>query len=226
VAARAISETILVSLAIMVSLRASIERAPAEGREQSGVDDVVSGDRELGVQTAHEVEDELRLRNGVTDIVKRVSEGHHALTVVGDGGVTLNKSMKLIAEVDRTRLLVVVEEIEDGCVKGTSRLIIGTHGEGEDGVFDIVVESALDGVVGLRPHQIRGTCRDVWIKVGKKSKLPHHGPEEGAPAGEIRAGEFQGDRHVGFDVDGGKRVEDDWSNVGGERARRESVAGC
>jgi hypothetical protein len=190
VAARAISETILVSLAIMVSLRASIECAPAEGRERSGVDDVVGGDRELGVQTAHEVEDELRLQNGVTDIVKRVSEGHHALTVVGDGGVTLNKSMKLVAEVDRTRLLVVVEEIEDGGVKGTSRLIIGTHGEGEDGVFDRVVEPALDGVVGLRPHQIRGTCRDVWIKVGKKSELPHHGPKEGAPAGEIRAGEF------------------------------------
>jgi hypothetical protein len=163
---------------------------PAEGREWSGVDDVVSGDRELGVQTAHEVEDELRLRDGVTDIAKRVSEGLHALTVVSDRGVTLNKSMKLVVEVDRARLLIVVEEIEDGGVKGTSRLIIGTHGEGEDGVFDRVVEPALDGVVGLRPHQIRGTCRDVWIKVGKKSELPHHGPKEGAPAGEIRAGEF------------------------------------
>jgi hypothetical protein len=120
------------------------------------------------------------------------------------------------------RLLVVVEEIGDGGVKGTGRLIVGTHGEGEDGV----VEPALDGVVGLRPHRIRGACWYVWIKVGKKSELPYHGPEEGAPTGEIRAGEFQGDRHMGFDVDGGERVEDDWSNVGGELAGGESAAGC
>jgi hypothetical protein len=62
--------------------------------------------------------------------------------------------MKLIIEVDRARLLVVIEEIGDGGVKGTCRLIVGTHGEGEDGV----VEPALDGVVGLRPHRIRGAC--------------------------------------------------------------------
>jgi hypothetical protein len=162
----------------------------------------------------------------VTDIAKRVSEGLHALTVVSDGGVTLNKSMKLVAEVDRARLLVVVEELEDGGVKGTCRLIIGTHGEGEDGVLDEVVEPALDGVVGLRPHQIRGECWYIWIKVGKKSKLPYHGLEEGAPMGEIQAGEFQGDRHVGFDVDGGEQVEDGWSNVGGELAGGESAARC
>jgi hypothetical protein len=100
---------------------------PAEGGERSGVGDVVGGDGELGVQAANEVEDELRLRDGVTDITKRVSEGLHALTVVSDRRVTLNKSMKLVIEVDRARLLVVVEEIGDGGVKGTCCLIVGTH---------------------------------------------------------------------------------------------------
>jgi hypothetical protein len=47
----------------------------AEGRELDRVDDVVSGDRELGVEAADEVEDEPSLRNGVADVAKRVGKG-------------------------------------------------------------------------------------------------------------------------------------------------------
>jgi hypothetical protein len=42
---------------------------------------------------------------------------------------------------------------------------------------------------------------------GEKVKLPDHGLEEGAPAGEIRSIELEGDGDMGLDVDGAERAD-------------------
>jgi hypothetical protein len=59
----------------------------------------------------------------VTDITKGVGKGFDALTVVGYPGIPLNKSVELIAKVDGTCLLVVVEEVGDRSVEGAGSLI-------------------------------------------------------------------------------------------------------
>jgi hypothetical protein len=127
----------------------------------------------------------------VADVAKRVGKGLDMLAIVSDGGVPLNKSVKLIAKVDRTRLPVVVEEVRDHGVEGIGGLTVIVHGEGEDGVIDRGGKLALDGVVGLCPHRIGGTRRNRRVKEGKESKLPDHGLEESAPTGEVRPIQFK-----------------------------------
>jgi hypothetical protein len=65
----------------------------------------------------------------MADIVEGVSERLNALAVVCDGGVTLNDSVELVAEVDGVGLPVVVEEIGDGGVESVGRLIFIIYGE-------------------------------------------------------------------------------------------------
>jgi hypothetical protein len=196
-----------------------------EGKEWGHVGDVVSGDGELGVEAADEVEDELSLQNGMADITERVAEGVDMLVVVGDGGVPLNKSVKLIAKGDCTHLLVVVEEVRDHDVEGTSGLIIVVHGEGKDGVIDRGLKPDLDGVVGLCPHGIRGMHQNHQVEEGKEPKLPDHGLEESAPAGEVWPVQIEGDQHMCLDVDRAEGVDDGRGNdvgdesAGGECAR-------
>jgi hypothetical protein len=188
----------------------------AEGRERGRVGDVVGGDEEHGVEARDEIEDELSVRNGVADVAKRVSGGLDTLAVVGDGGVPLNKSMKLIAKVDHARLRVVVEEVKDHGIEGAGGLIIVVHGEGEDKIVNRGVEVALDGVVGLFPHEIGGTRQNNRVEEGYEPKLPDHGLEEGGPLGEVRPVKFEGDRHVRLDVDRAEGIEDGRSDIGDE----------
>jgi hypothetical protein len=146
------------------------------------------------------------------------------LEVVSNGGVPLNKNVKLVAKVDHTRLLVVVEEVGDRGVEGAGSLIVIVHGEGEDGVVDRGVKPALDGVVALCPHRIGGTRRNCRVEEGKEPKLPDHGFEESAPAGEVRSVQFEGDRHVHLDIDRAEGIDDGRSDViGDERARGRGV---
>jgi hypothetical protein len=166
----------------------------AKGVERGGVSDVVSGDGEHGIEVAYEVEDELGLQNGAIDVTERVGEGLDTLAVVGDRGVPLSRSVELIAKVDCACLLVVVEEVGDHDVDGTGSLIVIIHGEGVDRVIDRGLGPPFDGVVGLFPHRISGTHRDNRVEEGEDSKLPDHGLEEGATAGEVRPIELNGDR--------------------------------
>jgi hypothetical protein len=175
----------------------------AKGWEWGHVGDVVGGDGDLG----------LRPR-------MRVGEGLDTLAVVGDGGVPLNKSMKLIAKVDCTRLPVVIGEVRDHGVEGACGLIVVVHGEGEDRVIDRGVEPAFDGVVGLFPHRIGGMHSNSRVEEGEEPKLPDHGLEEGVPAGEVWPVELEGDRHVGLGVDHAEWIDDGWCDVRDESVRR------
>jgi hypothetical protein len=166
----------------------------AKGAKRGGVSDVVSGDGELGIEVAYEVEDELGLQNGAIDVTERVGEGLDTLAVVGDRGVPLSRSVELIAKVDCACLLVVVEEVGDHDVDGTGGLIVIIHGEGVDRVIDRGLGPPFDGVVGLFPHGIGGTRKDSRVEEGEDSKLPDHGLEEGATAGEVWPIELNGDR--------------------------------
>jgi hypothetical protein len=150
---------------------------------------------------------------------RRVSEGFDALAVVGDGGVPLNRSVKLITKVDCTRLLIAVEEVRDGGIQGAGGLIIVGHSKGQDRIVDRGVKPALDGVVGLRAHEIVGTRWNRRVEEGKEPKLSEHGLEEGAPAGEVRPVQLKGERYVRLDVDRAEGVDDGRSDdVGDERA--------
>jgi hypothetical protein len=51
--------------------------------------------------------------------------------------------VKLVAKVDRTRLLVVIEEVGDGGIQGVGGLIIIGHGKGQDRIIDRGVKPAL-----------------------------------------------------------------------------------
>jgi hypothetical protein len=84
---------------------------------------VVGCGGELGVQAVDEVEDELGLEDGVADVAKRVDEGFDVVIVIGNRGIPLNRSVKLIAKVDGVCLLVVVEEVGDRSVEGAGSLI-------------------------------------------------------------------------------------------------------
>jgi hypothetical protein len=108
----------------------------------------------------------------MADITERIGEGLDALAIVGDGGVPLNKSVKLVAKVDHMRLLVVVEEIGDGGVEGAGGLIIVGHGKGEDRVVDRCVKPALDGVVGLCHTGSLGHTRTVESRKGRSPNIP------------------------------------------------------
>jgi hypothetical protein len=169
----------------------------------------------------------------MVDVTERVSEGFDVLAVVGDGGVPLNRSVKLIAKVDCTRLLIAVEEVRDGSIQGAGGLIVVGHSKGQDRIVDRGVKPVLDGVVSLRPHEIVGTRRNRRVEEGKEPKLSEHGLEEGAPApklsehgleegapaGEVRPVQLKGERYVRLDVDRAEGVDDGRSDdVCDERA--------
>jgi hypothetical protein len=138
----------------------------------------------------------------------------------------LDDGVELVAEVDRARLHVVVEEVGDCDVEVIGHLIFLTHGKIKDRWVDGGVELALNGVVGLLPDRIIKARRHRCVEEGEEAELAHHGFEEGGPTVEVWPSQLQGDRHVRFDIDGAKRVEDGRCVVGDERAGREDPVGC
>lgn len=75
-----------------------------------------------------QVEDELRVRDGVTDVTKGVGELLHALTVGRDGHVALKECVELGADVDGARFFVVVKSTFDGNPK-IACMLVRLHGD-------------------------------------------------------------------------------------------------
>jgi hypothetical protein len=66
-----------------------------------------------GFRSCKRGEDELRVLDGMTDVVKGNGLGLQALAVCGDGGVALHHGMKLVEEEDGMWLLVGAEDLLD-----------------------------------------------------------------------------------------------------------------
>ena len=75
----------------------------------------------------------------------------HLLRVGVDREIALGHAVELLPKDDRPRLLVRLEQGLDGDVQ-SSRVLIGLHGEVEDGVVAGAVHPTTDVGVGLRPR--------------------------------------------------------------------------
>jgi hypothetical protein len=187
------------------------------GREvgqRHSVGDDVGGGGEARVEAAQEVEHQLRGRDGVADLPECSSSALQLLGVGVDGEVALGQVVELLLEDDGARLLVCLEQPLNGDVQ-RARVLIGLHGEVEDGVFGGVVHPASNTIIRLRPQGVVGTRSHRAIDVALQTVLPAQSGEEGLPLGEVGARQAQLDRDVLLDVDGG---------VGGEEAGGDSIA--
>jgi len=89
----------------------------------------------------------------VTNLPEHISGVLHLLSIGVDEEVTLGHGVELLLEDDSTRLLVCLEQGLNGDVQGM-RILIGLHGEVEDGVIDEAVHPTTDAGVGLRPRGV------------------------------------------------------------------------
>ena len=121
--------------------------------------------------------------------------------------------MERMTQEDGTRSFVRLEVVGDGDPK-VPCCLVGGHGEVEDVLGDGAIEPAADGTVGLVPcisARIRGRGA---VDVAKEAELAAHGLEEAAPLGVIGGAEFQLDRDVRLDGDGGVRSHGDRRRLG------------
>lgn len=61
------------------------------------------------------VEDELRMDNGVADVMRGINGSLHLLAVVVDGVVALSRRIEFVTQEDGVRSLVRLEEVGDRC---------------------------------------------------------------------------------------------------------------
>ena len=159
------------------------------------------------------VEDELRGGDGVADLPERISGALHLLGVGVDGEVALGQVVELLLEDDGAGLLVRLEQGLDGDVQRAC-ILIGLHGEVEDGVFNGAIHPAANASVGLRPRGISRACGRRAVDVTEQPVLAAEGGEERLPLGVVGALEAEVDRDMLLDVDGG---------VGGEEGRGNGI---
>jgi hypothetical protein len=156
-----------------------------EGEARGG--DVIGGTGVLLVQPAEEVEDKLRLIDGMADVVELVGGGLDAEAVVVDGGVSLSHGVKLVTQEDGPLRLVHLEEAINGDPELASRLGGGGCGHVEDGLGDGAEDPTPNAEVGLLPG---GIVEGRWsraVDVVEHAKLAAHGEEVRRPAGKVAA---------------------------------------
>ena len=112
--------------------------------------------------------------------------------------------MEFLLEDDGVGLLICLEQSLDGDVHGAS-VLIGLHGEVEDGVVDGAVHPAADAGVGLGPQRVSRTGGRCAVDVTEQLVLATEGGEEGLPLGVVRSLEAEHDGDVLLDVDGSVR---------------------
>jgi hypothetical protein len=151
----------------------------ARGGEGEGLlsGDVI-GDAGVGLdESAQEVEDEVGLIYGLSDVTQFVGLLLHANAIGVDGQVPLSRRVKLVIQEDGARSLVGLEHPADGCPKSARRLRVVGHGEVEDGVGDGAVHPAADAEVRLCPDLVSGTRGGGGGEMMQQPELPTHGLE-------------------------------------------------
>jgi hypothetical protein len=105
--------------------------------------------------------------------------------------------VELLLEDDNTRFLVRLEQGLDGEVERAG-VLIGLHGEVEDGLVDGVVHPTTNTGVGLRPRGVNRTGSSGAVDVAEQSILGAEGGEEGLPLGVVGTLEAEFDRTCCF----------------------------
>ena len=178
------------------------------GEGEAGGGDVVGGAGKLFVQPAEEIEDELRLIDGMADVAELVGGGLDAEAVVVDGGIPLSHRVELVAQEDGPLRLVRLEETVDGDPELTSGLGGAGRGHVEDGLGNGAEDPTPDTAIRLLPGGVGGGGWSSAVDVGDDAELAAHGKEARRPPGEIAALEFQRHRHVMLHVDRGEGVDE------------------
>jgi hypothetical protein len=117
----------------------------------------VGGARKAGVEASQQVEDELRVEDGVADVAQGISRGFHLLAVGVDGEVTLSHRMEFVTQEDSSRGLVRLVDAGDRRSQLTGGLI-GGLGEIEDVVPDGAAQPIADTGVSSNPGRVGRAC--------------------------------------------------------------------
>ena len=213
-AARAEAEASLLSMPRQSSLTRSMLVADLEVWERRGVGDDVGGVGKAAVEAMQKVEHELHGGDGVADLPKCISGALHLLGVGVDGEVALRQVEELLLEDDGVGLLIRLEQSLDGDVQGAS-VLIGLHGEVEDGVVDGAVHPAADAGVRLGPQRVSRTGGRCAVDVTEQPVLAAESGEEGLPLGVVWSLEAERDWDMLLDVDG---------NIRGVEQRRNGIS--
>jgi hypothetical protein len=153
----------------------------------------------------------------VTDLPEGVSGALHLLGVGVDGEIALGQAVELLLENDGAGFLVRLEQGLDGDIE-CAGVLIGLHGEVEDGVFDGIVHPAANASVGLRPRGVSRTGVSSAVDVAEQAILATEGGEEGLPLGVVGTLEAEIDRDMLLHVDRGVGGEEHWSDAIAESA--------
>jgi hypothetical protein len=142
-----------------------------EVRQWVGIGDVVGGAGKAGIEAAEEVEDELRVGDGATDIAQSIGCGLHPLGVVVDGVIALGHGVELVTQEDGARSLVGLEEAPDGNPK-LARSLIRCRSKTDDVRLGRAEEPAADAGVGNGPSRVSGAGLRRAVDVRKETEFP------------------------------------------------------
>jgi hypothetical protein len=154
------------------------ELVPSVGEGEVGSSDVVGSAGVVLFQATEEVEDQLRLGDGVADVAELVGGRLDAEAVVVNGGFSLSHGVELLAQEDGALRLVGLEEAINGDPELAGSLVGGRRGHVKHSLGDGAVDPTPDAAISLPPCGVGGRrCRGGVVDVVENAELAAHGKE-------------------------------------------------